>query len=52
MRFVAIAASLAGAVVFAALIPLGNTFIALGNGSQIELAGVSLTASQIHMTFA
>ena len=30
----------------------GNTFIALGNGSQIELAGVSLTASQIHMTFA
>jgi len=31
---------------------LGNTFIALGNGSQIELAGVSLTASQIHMTFA
>ena len=30
----------------------GNTFIALGNGSQIELAGVSLAASQIHMTFA
>jgi len=30
----------------------GNTFIALGNGSQIELAGVSLAASQIHMTYA
>ena len=31
---------------------LGNTFIALGGGSQIELAGVSLTASQIHMVYA
>jgi len=30
----------------------GNTFIALGNNSQVELAGVSLTTSQIHMTYA
>jgi beta-glucanase (GH16 family) len=30
----------------------GNTFIALGNGSQVELAGVSLTASQIHLVYA
>ena len=30
----------------------GNTFIALGNGSQIELAGVSLATSQLHMTYA
>jgi Ca2+-binding RTX toxin-like protein len=31
---------------------LGNTFIALGNGSQVELAGVSLATSQIHMVYA
>jgi hypothetical protein len=30
----------------------GNTFLALGNGSQVELAGVSLTTSQIHMIYA
>ncbi|HLJ22093.1 MAG TPA: family 16 glycosylhydrolase, partial [Stellaceae bacterium] len=30
----------------------GNTFIALGTGSQVELAGVSLSANQIHMTYA
>jgi len=30
----------------------GNTFIALGNGSQVELAGVSLTTSQLHMVYA
>ena len=30
----------------------GNTFIALGNGAQVELAGVSLTASQLHLTYA
>jgi beta-glucanase (GH16 family) len=30
----------------------GNTFIALGNGAQVELAGVSLAASQLHMTYA
>jgi len=30
----------------------GNTFIALGNGSQVELAGVSLAANQIHMVYA
>jgi Ca2+-binding RTX toxin-like protein len=30
----------------------GNTFIALGSGSQVELAGASLSASQIHLTFA
>jgi len=30
----------------------GNTFINLGNNSQVELAGVSLTANQIHMTYA
>jgi serralysin len=30
----------------------GNTFIALGNGAQVELAGVSLAANQIHMTYA
>jgi Ca2+-binding RTX toxin-like protein len=30
----------------------GSTFIALGNNSQVQLAGVSLTASQIHITFA
>ena len=30
----------------------GNTFIALGNGAQVELAGVSLAASPIHMTYA
>jgi hypothetical protein len=31
---------------------LGNTFIALGNGSQVEPAGVSLATSQIHMVYA
>ena len=30
----------------------GGTFIALGNNSQVQLAGVSLTASQLHVTFA
>ncbi|HXP72968.1 MAG TPA: family 16 glycosylhydrolase [Stellaceae bacterium] len=30
----------------------GNTFIALGSGSQVELAGVSLTTSQLHMIYA
>jgi len=30
----------------------GNTFVSLGSNSQVELAGVSLTTSQIHMTFA
>ena len=30
----------------------GNTYIALGNNSQIALAGVSLTANQIHITYA
>ena len=30
----------------------GNTFIALGSGAQVELAGVALTASQLHLTFA
>ncbi len=27
----------------------GNTFLALGNNSQVELAGVSLTTSQLHI---
>jgi Ca2+-binding RTX toxin-like protein len=30
----------------------GNTYIALGSNSQVELAGVSLTANQIHMVYA
>jgi hypothetical protein len=30
----------------------GSTFIALGSTSQIQLAGVSLTASQIHINYA
>ena len=30
----------------------GNTFIALGNHGQIELAGVSLSANQLHLSFA
>jgi serralysin len=30
----------------------GNTYIALGNNSQVELAGVSLTTSQLHITYA
>jgi Ca2+-binding RTX toxin-like protein len=30
----------------------GNTFIALGNGAQIELAGVSLAQNQINLIYA
>jgi beta-glucanase (GH16 family) len=30
----------------------GNTFIALGNGAQVELAGVSLAANQLHLSYA